>query len=104
MGRGVRQAQRSALRIGYILAAVVTTRTKGHPVFLGEVILVFGVPAVIAANLQRVLSYDLRKVILVRIKILSVVPRRKAPNSRKPSAIDPHRGIAGRVPREKRRD
>ncbi len=74
-------------------AAVVSHWPEADTLYLREVVLVFGIPAVNGAQLQRVAPYDLRKVVLPTVEVLAIVPRREAPNRWQPTAIDPHRGI-----------
>ena len=98
---GVGERNGRAPWISNLLAAVVTTRTKGHALFLGEVVLVFGIVAVNDAHLERMAPDDLGIVILPGEEIFPVAPWREAPNSWQAAAVDPHRGIIRHIPRRR---
>src|SRR5439155_26240675 len=102
MGRVVRStpAAGSAACCG-TFAAVVTDWTKGHALFLGEVILIFRVPAVNASHLYRMAPDHLGVIILPRIEVFAVAPRSEAPNRGEAAAVDPHRRIVGRIARRR---
>src|SRR5260370_42400577 len=76
-------------------AAAETDRPVEDSVFRVKQVLVFLIPAVESAQLQRVTADDLGKVILKSVKIFSVGPRPKIPNGGKVSGVDPRRRPVG---------